>query len=207
MTLGISVALLALLVALFALVALVAVYTRVRALEASRTAGLSGYPSLVGHHAPRLVRPCPGQRGGIVAVLDADCALCHDVWGALAAAADRDPSARYMALVDREIDLPAGCAELVVDATTRADMFEGYAPTLLVLDAVGVVIERAFVYADTDINAVLQNALPPAAVLDEATAEEEPAQGLAAEELAAQGSAAQEEPVLEDAVVGGEAKA
>jgi hypothetical protein len=240
MTLGISIALLALLAALFALVALVAVYARVRALEASRAAGLSGYPSLIGHHAPRLVRPCPGQRGGIVAVLDADCALCHDVWGALAAAAERDPSARYVALVDREIDLPAGCAELVVDATTRADMFEGYAPTLLVLDAVGVVIERAFVYADTDINAVLENALPPGPVLDAAASEEEPAQEEPAQEESAeeepakepveeepaqeastqeepaeepveeepvQEEAVQDEAVLEDAVVGGEAKA
>jgi hypothetical protein len=155
MTMGISVALAALLVALFALVALVAVYVRLRALEASRAARLSGYPSLIGHHAPRLVRPCPGQKGGIVAVLDADCALCHDVCAALGAAAERDPSTRVVALVDREVDLPAGCAELAVDATTRADLFEGYAPTLLVLDSVGVVVERTFVYSDTDLGAVL----------------------------------------------------
>jgi hypothetical protein len=155
MTMGISVALLALLFALFALWALVAVYARLRALEASTAVGLSGYPSLVGRHAPPLVRPCPGQRGGVVAVLDADCALCHDVCAAFAAAADRDPSTRFVAIVDREVGLPSGCAELVVDATTRAELFEGYAPTLLVLDAAGVVLDRTFVYSDTDLGALI----------------------------------------------------
>ncbi|MEJ3657595.1 hypothetical protein WEH80_32000 [Actinomycetes bacterium KLBMP 9759] len=151
MSLALAIALLALLVALFALVALVAVYARVKALEAGRTADLSGYASLVGRPAPRAVRPGAGQRAGVVAVLDADCALCHAVWAALATA----PDVRAVAVLDRPAELGDGPAELLVDLDTRVALFEGYAPTLLGLDAAGVVTERVFVYADTDLAATI----------------------------------------------------
>jgi hypothetical protein len=155
---SLAVALLALLVALFALVALVAVYVRVRALEAGRAAELSGYATLVGRPAPASVRPSQGQRRSVVAVLDADCALCHGVWDALAE--HDDDATRRVALVDRTEDFsarPGGRAELVADAAARADLFEGYSPTLLVVDATGTVTHRTFVYADTDLRALLQD--------------------------------------------------
>jgi hypothetical protein len=145
-----AVALLALLVALFALVALVAVYARVRALEAAREIGLSGYPAVVGRPAPPSVRPRTGQRAGHVAVLDADCALCHVVWDALANGSD--PGVRVVALVDRaDAFVPHPGAELLADPAARADLFEGYAPTVLQLDAAGTVVDRAFVDAETDL--------------------------------------------------------
>jgi hypothetical protein len=150
---SLAVALLALLVALFALVALVAVYARVRALEAGRAAGLSGYAVLVGRPAPTAVRPGPGQLVSVVAVLDADCALCHGVWDVLAAG-EPDPGVRRVALVDRPGDFAVhagGRAELLADTGARADLFEGYAPTVLAVDAAGAVTDRSFVYADTDL--------------------------------------------------------
>jgi hypothetical protein len=145
-----AVALLALLVASFALVALVAVYARVRALEAARTIGLSGYAAVVGRPAPPPVRPGAGQRAGLVAVLDADCALCHLVWDALAEATDA--GVRVVALVDRpDAFAPHPGAELLIDPAARAEVFEGYAPTVLQLDAAGTVVHRSFVDADTDL--------------------------------------------------------
>lgn len=156
MTTELAVALLALLVALFALVALVAVYARVRALEAGRAAELSGYATLVGRPAPPAVRPGAEQRGAVVAVLDADCALCHGVWDALVTASTQRSDARFVALVDRPDEFPAGGrTELLVDAGARAEVFEGYSPTLLDLDAAGTVTGRTFVYADTDLTALL----------------------------------------------------
>jgi hypothetical protein len=162
MSLALAVALLALLVALFALVALVAVYARVRALEAGRATGLSGYASLVGRPAPAAVRPRPGEQVTVVAVLDADCALCRAVLQAMGEAHRSDAvigGVRYVGLVDRAADVPApgGGAELVVDVQARADLFEGYAPTVLTVDASGTVTARRFVYPDTDLPALLRD--------------------------------------------------
>jgi hypothetical protein len=152
-----AVALLALLVALFALAALVAVYARVRALEAGRADGIIGYDAIVGRRAPATVRPGPGQRGTVLAVLDGDCALCHHVWDALVEA-PHDPGLRVVALVDaphRFTAPPGAPAEVLADASARAELFEGYAPTVLGLDADGVVVQRHFVYADTDLPGLL----------------------------------------------------
>jgi hypothetical protein len=157
LSVSLAVALLSLLVALFALVALVAVYARVRALEAGRTAELSGYAALVGRPAPAAVRPGSGQWRSVVAVLDADCALCHAVWEALAAG-DPNAAIRFVALVDRPADFatrPNARAELLADPDVRADLFEGYSPTVLAVDAAGTVTRRNFVYADTDLRALL----------------------------------------------------
>lgn len=161
MSFELAVALLALLVALFAVVALVAVYARVRVLEAGRAAELSGYATLVGRPAPVAVRPRDGQARALVAVIDGDCTLCYGVWDALGAAAgrvdQRGRGTRFVALADRAGVFDAGSAELIVDPDTRAEMFEGYSPTLLVLDAAGTVTHRRFVYADTDVPALLQD--------------------------------------------------
>ncbi|TWF74365.1 hypothetical protein FHX44_11245 [Pseudonocardia hierapolitana] len=154
-----AVALLALLVALFALVALLAVYARVRALEAGREVGLSGYAAVVGRPAPLSIRPRPGQRAAIAAVLDADCALCHAVWDALAAI--RDVGVRLVAVVDRaDAFAPHPGAELLGDPAARAELFEGYAPTVLQLDAAGTVVHRTFVDTDTDLRALFRIGSP-----------------------------------------------
>jgi hypothetical protein len=156
-TVALAVALLALLVALFTLVALVAVYARVRVLEAGRAVELSGYAPLVGRPAPAAVRPGPGQRVAVVAVLDAQCAVCHTVWDTLAA--EDDPMVRLVALVDRPEEFttrPAGRAELLSDPGARADLYEGYSPTMLAVDATGDVTHRSFVYGDTDLAELLR---------------------------------------------------
>ena len=166
MSVALAVALLALLVASFALVALVAVYARVRGLEAGRGAELSGYATLTGRPAPAAVRPRAGEGLAVVAVLDADCALCHALWDAMSeVGADGGDEAgaatRFVGLVDREQD-GAGLArgrsrhlDLLADVDARADLFEGYSPTLLAVDAAGTVTRRHFVYPDTDVRSLL----------------------------------------------------
>lgn len=165
MSLSLAVALLALLVALFAVTALVAVYARVKALEAGRGAGsaLSGYAALVGRPAPAAVAPRAGERMSVVAVLDTSCASCLSLWDTVnelsVELADSAQGVRYVGLVDRETDLAGAAtgphAELLADVTVRADLFEGYAPTLLAVDAGGTVSHRSFVYPDTDVRALL----------------------------------------------------
>ena len=157
MTVTLAVALLALLVAAFALVALVAVHARVRGLEAGFATGPSGYPELVGRPAPPSVRPGPDERGALVAVVDGDCALCRTLLAALDDFTTTGAAARVrvLALTDRAHDHPLPSGAVRVDAAARADLFEGYTPTVLAVDAVGTVVGRRFVYADTDLPAVL----------------------------------------------------
>jgi hypothetical protein len=156
MSVALAVALLALLVAAFTLVALIAVYARVRGLEAaSADTGLSGYATLVGRPAPASVRPGPGEGCSLVAILDGDCTLCATVVDALTAvnAADR---VRVVGLTDRIHGTVAGTGILRVDVAARADLYEGYAPTVLAVDAGGTVVARRFVYADTDLPELLR---------------------------------------------------
>ena len=160
MTVTLAVALLALLVALFALLALVAVYARVRGLEAVAVAGPSGYPTLVGRPAPVAVRPRSDERGALVAVVDGDGVLGRAGLSGLAdfTTTPAGRGVRVVALTDRIPDagdhpLPAGT--LHVDAAVRADLFEGYAPTVLAVDAAGTVVARRFVYPDTDVAELL----------------------------------------------------
>jgi hypothetical protein len=156
MSVALAVALLALLVAAFTLVALIGVYARVRGLEAaSADTGLSGYATLVGRPAPASVRPGPSEGCSLVAILDGDCTLCATVVDALTAvnAADR---VRVVGLTDRIHDPAAGTGILRVDVAARADLYEGYAPTVLAVDAGGTVVARRFVYADTDLPELLR---------------------------------------------------
>jgi hypothetical protein len=158
MSVTLAVALLALLVALFALAALVAVYARVRGLEAGVATGPSGYPALVGRPAPAAVRPRPGERCALVAVVDGDCALCRTLLAALAdvITGPAGGGVRVVALTDRAHENPLPAGALQVDAAVRADLFEGYTPTVLAVDAAGTVVARQFVYPDTDVPAVLR---------------------------------------------------
>jgi hypothetical protein len=148
MSVALAVALLALLVGLFTLVALVAVYARVRGLEAAGDLAVSGYPALVGRPAPASVRPGPGDVCTLVAVVDGDCALCGAVVDALAAFAAAG-GVRVVALTDRAGH--SGPDFVRVDTAARADLFEGYAPTILAVDTAGTVVARRFVYADTSL--------------------------------------------------------
>ena len=157
MSLALAVALLALLVALFTLVALVAVYARLRGLEAAGDVAVSGYPALVGRPAPVSVRPGPGDAAGLVAIVDGDCALCGALLDALADV-DAAGGVRVVALSDRAGHGSAP-AFLRVDVAARVDLFEGYAPTVLAVDAAGTVVARRFVYADTDLPEALRELL------------------------------------------------
>ena len=165
MTVTLAVALLALLVAVFGVVALVAVYARVRTLEAGAGVGTTGYPTLVGRPAPASVRPRPGERCALVAVVDGDCVLCRALLAELATI-PADSGVRVVALTDRagELVMPAGpmpAGSVRVDPAARADLFEGYAPTVLAVDATGTVVARRFVYSDTDVRALLAELSAP----------------------------------------------
>lgn len=156
MSVALAVALLALLVALFTLVALVAVYARVRGLETAGDAAVTGYPALVGRPAPASVRPGPGEQCGLVAILDGDCTLCATVVEALAAV-QAAGGVHVVALTDRiAVAETPGARILRVDVAARADLFEGYAPTVLAVDTAGTVVARRFVYADTDLTELLR---------------------------------------------------
>jgi len=157
MSLALAVALLALLVALFTLVALVAVYARLRGLEAAGDVAVSGYPALVGRPAPDSVRPGRDDAAGLVAIVDGDCALCGALLDALADV-DAAGGVQVVALSDRAGHGSAP-AFLRVDVAARADLFEGYAPTVLAVDATGTVVARRFVYADTDLPKALRELL------------------------------------------------
>ena len=157
MSVALAVALLALLIALFTLVALVAVYARLRGLEAAADVAVSGYPALVGRPAPASVRPGPADAAGLVAIVDGDCALCGALLDALADV-DAAGGVQVVALSDRAGHGSAP-AFLRVDVAARADLFEGYAPTVLAVDAAGTVVARRFVYADTDLPEALRELL------------------------------------------------
>ena len=157
MSLALAVALLALLVALFTLVALVAVYARLRGLEAAGDVAVSGYPALVGRPVPDSVRPGRDDAAGLVAIVDGDCALCGALLDALADV-DAAGGVHVVALSDRA-GHGSTPAFLRVDVAARADLFEGYAPTVLAVDAAGTVVARRFVYADTDLPEALRELL------------------------------------------------
>jgi hypothetical protein len=101
------------------------------------------------------VRPGPGEGCSVVAILDGDCTLCATVVDALTAlnAAGR---VRVVGLTDRIHDPAAGTGILRADVAARADLYEGYAPTVLAVDAGGTVVARRFVYADTDLPELLR---------------------------------------------------
>jgi hypothetical protein len=160
MTVTLALALLALLVALFTLVALVAVYARVRGLEADAADSRTSYPTLVGRPAPAAVRPGSGDRCALVAVVDGDCSLCHTLLAELATIPGGS-GVRVVALTDRTLpdgphDHPLPPEAVLVDVAARAELFEGYTPTVLAVDAAGTVVARRFVYADTDVPALLR---------------------------------------------------
>jgi hypothetical protein len=68
---------------------------------------------------------------------------------------------RVVAVVDRaDAFSPHPGAELLGDPATRAELFEGYAPTVLQLDAAGTVVHRTFVDADTDLSALFRVGSP-----------------------------------------------
>jgi hypothetical protein len=164
MSVALAVALLALLVALFTLVALVAVYARLRGLEAAGDLVVSGYPALVGRPAPASVRPGPDDVCGLVAIVDGDCALCVAVVAALADVAAAG-GVRVVALTDRD-GHGDGPDFVRVDTAARADLFEGYAPTVLAVDAAGTVVARRFVYADTPLPDTLRELIARARTLE-----------------------------------------
>ncbi|MBY8871116.1 hypothetical protein K7640_04560 [Micromonospora sp. PLK6-60] len=156
-SLPVALALLAIVVAAFALLAVLAVYARLRQAErviADLTFG-SDRRSL-----PESLRPGPGVPASVLLTLDGECPTCHEL--ARAAAASDWSGLRVVRLFssaaarDRHAATPG--LETVVDPDTWAAVYEGYTPTVTVVDAAGTTVHRRFVYADNDMTALLAEA-------------------------------------------------
>jgi len=159
MSLPLALSLLSLLIAIFAVVAVAAVYSRLRALEETALSPDSDRLADDDRKAPAALLPGPGRRASLVMLLDGGCGICHGVWESLQAAGL--PGVRVVGVTGD----PAAAAAFT-EGTVLADpdlwtaLYEGYAPTLTVVDATGAVRARRFVYGDTDIPALLAELLP-----------------------------------------------
>ena len=160
-----AVALLALAVACFALLGLIAIYGKLRQIEAGIGTDISGYSLAARRVAPEAVWPREGTEVSIVALLDENCVLCQEMWKTVAEFSSREESdgIRYIGLVPTGENLlfPAeGRLEISLDVSVRAELFEGYAPVLLVVDTEGNIQDRKFIYGDTDVVEILTSAHP-----------------------------------------------
>ncbi|MEU5670077.1 hypothetical protein ABZ749_06815 [Micromonospora sp. NPDC047753] len=157
-----ALALLAILVAVFALVAVAGVYSRLRQVEqviADLTVGGGRRDTL-----PASLRPQPGESATVLLTLDGECPICHR----LAKAVEEEMATAAWAGLrvvrvfssidarDRHPDVVA--METVADPDVWAAVYEGYNPTLSVVNAAGEVIFRRFVYADTNLTELLAEA-------------------------------------------------
>ena len=150
-----AVALLALAVAFFAVLAVAAVYARLRQVERAVGTSALGPPA-----EPAPLRTGPGRAGSLVLFFDGQCPVCGDLWRALRAAVRAGELAHLRPVVvaaSGTADRYRGDAliDVCTDPDVWAALYEGYTPTVTLLDAAGTVVDRRFVYADTDHRAVL----------------------------------------------------
>lgn len=159
MSLPLALSLLSLLIAIFAVIAVAAVYSRLRALE--QTALNPGSDRLADddREMPVALLPGPGRQATLAVLLTGDCGVCRGVWESLRAA--DLPGVRLVGVTG-----DAGAAAAFAEGTVLADpdlwtaLYEGYAPSLTVIDGTGAVLTRHFVYGDTEIPALLKELLP-----------------------------------------------
>ncbi|MFI0417142.1 hypothetical protein [Spongiactinospora sp. 9N601] len=165
MNVGTALALCSMGVSAFAVLAVGAVYARLRGLERAEGGGDAA------RLAPAGLSPAGGQDVSLVVLLDGGCALCPGLWRQARAFASDRPDVRLIGLVAAEeaarrlagTDGPGEGAPLA-DPAAWAEMYEGYTPCLYLVRANGVIAHRAFVYADTDVPALLTRVLPAPAV-------------------------------------------
>ncbi|WP_166353465.1 hypothetical protein [Phytoactinopolyspora limicola] len=162
MTTASAIALLSLLVSVLALATAVAVYARLRLLE--RTALAPGAVAMTDEQILAPAQLWPGDAGRVsrVLLLDGTCPICR----ALAEAGAQHPvdTVRTVALfataeaADTISDLTE--LEALVDPDAWAALSEGYSPCLFIVGDDGRVLERRFVYADTDMPEMLAELTP-----------------------------------------------
>ncbi|MEV0612838.1 hypothetical protein AB0I81_05870 [Nonomuraea sp. NPDC050404] len=159
MSLPLALSLLSLLIAIFAVIAVTAVYSRVKALEQTALNPDSDRLADDEVKMPAALLPGPGRQATLAMLLDGGCAICHGVWESLQGA--DLPGVRVVGVTG---DLAAASA--FTEGTVLADpdlwtaLYEGYAPSLTIIDDAGAVLDRRFVYGDTDIPTLLSELLP-----------------------------------------------
>ncbi|MBG0831089.1 hypothetical protein HS041_25340 [Planomonospora sp. ID67723] len=153
-----AVALLALLVGVFALLAVAAVYSRVRTLEQTALSSSSDRLADVSRVSPASLLPQAGQAFSLVVLMDAACGICHQTWEAVSSTAL--PGVRLIGLLAEAPSSASFTGDAVMaDPDLWSNLYEGYSPCLYVIAPSGDVVDRRFVYGDTDIPGLLRELL------------------------------------------------
>jgi hypothetical protein len=147
----------------FLALAVGAVYARLRQLEVqvSRPDGAVLADARV--DVPESLRPRRDEAGVLALLLDDSCSLCHEVREA-AGRESGHTATRIVAV------LPSPAAALSYRDSTSLEfstdpeawraLYEGYTPSLHLIDSQGRVADRRFIYADTDVAALLREIIP-----------------------------------------------
>jgi len=164
-----ALALLALAVAVFALLAVGGVYGRLKQAERALADMTFGE---IASSMPEELRPRDGAAATVVLTLDGECPTCHQ----LAAAVDAAVSDGVMTGLrvvrmfateeSRGRHTPSDLVETYADPDLWTAVYEGYTPTVSIVDRNGRVVHRRFVYPDTDLGALVRDLRARAGVTD-----------------------------------------
>ncbi|WP_433368804.1 hypothetical protein [Streptosporangium sp. CA-115845] len=160
MSLPLALSLLALLLSLFAVVAVGGLYFRLRLLE--RTALDPGGALFADEvrQAPAALWPRGEHIGTLALLLDVGCTTCHTLWDAAGPLGTSGVRVVGLAAGAQAAAAFEGPGELLVDPDLWAELYEGYSPAAYAIDRQGAVTGRRFVYAESDVPALLAELLP-----------------------------------------------
>lgn len=159
---------LSLALALFAVLAVGGLYVRLKQVERGLTELVFGQSNNV---APPRLRPGPGEAATIVLTLDGECPTCHHLSEAVEQAMRSGAlrGVRVARVFATETSMrrhgESTAMQSYADSDLWSAVYEGYTPTLSVVDHRGHPAYRRFVYADTDLNTLLAEVRSAVAVL------------------------------------------
>ncbi|GAA2415203.1 hypothetical protein [Nonomuraea africana] len=164
MSLPVALSLIAVLLSVFALVAVGGLFFRLRLLERTALDPNGALFSDDVRQAPAALWPSGEQTSTLVMLLDAGCTTCHTLWEAAGTLDASDVRVVGLASGPQAAAVFEGQAELLVDPDLWTALYEGYSPTAYAIDRQGAVTGRRFVYADSDVPALLAELLPASAL-------------------------------------------
>ncbi|MFF5213032.1 hypothetical protein [Streptosporangium sp. NPDC000396] len=163
MTLSTSLALIAIVLSIFAILAVGGVYIRLRMLEQSVLNPRGAMLADDARAAPDALRPTGDNARTLVLLIDAGCGTCHRVWEF----AQRPiPGVRVVSLFSSaetaEVfgEPSSGSVERITDPDLWTALYEGYTPCVYVIGTSGEIVERRFVYGDTDLSLLWTELFP-----------------------------------------------